>query len=478
MFENSTNLLIAFSVLFGFLFTNLVVLRYYFLLKKEFLVKEHSLKETISILSESLDPVLIINRSDFSLVWHSKSLVTNLGYDLANDNRLGLEKMILPESAKALQYNLSKWTMENHFPKMILDIEFLTTDGRILKTESLIFFLFEGSTIPKKIILIVKDITEIKKLVEEISERENRYKTFLNTVPFPVFVVRVRESKIIMMNFLAREKLEVPSDEFEGLYDGQFWENQKEKKIFIDKVTDEIFVPGYIVQFRKLDQTKFWVEISGSIFLYDEVPHLIIAFFDITERTIKENKLKEAYYRLEKQYEEIHLLQEKLREQAIRDPLTNLYNRRFLDQTLPSLIETARSEEYIISIVIVDVDFFKKINDTYGHLVGDAVLQRLSEFFQSKLNIGELAYRYGGEEFLLVFPRLDSTTIANKMNQWRIAISDLMLVPTDINYRGSVSMGIASFPFHGENLEKILKRADQAMYHSKQMGRNRVSIFS
>jgi diguanylate cyclase (GGDEF)-like protein len=119
---------------------------------------------------------------------------------------------------------------------------------------------------------------------------------------------------------------------------------------------------------------------------------------------------------------ELHL---RLQEQAIRDPLTGLYNRRYLDETLERELSRAKREGYPLSLTMIDLDHFKLVNDTYGHPAGDEVLIALSTLLQSQAREGDIPCRYGGEEFVLVLPRMSLEVASQRAEQWREAFGNM-----------------------------------------------------
>lgn len=141
---------------------------------------------------------------------------------------------------------------------------------------------------------------------------------------------------------------------------------------------------------------------------------------DVTAQKESDAKLREAYGRLEEQMKEIQGLQDELREQAIRDPLTGLHNRHYLKEVLGRELSRAMRERYVISFMLLDIDHFKLVNDTYGHAAGDAVLKELADYLAEFTRTGDIVCRYGGEEFLVAFPNTkerDAFFIADRLRQ-------------------------------------------------------------
>ena len=167
-------------------------------------------------------------------------------------------------------------------------------------------------------------------------------------------------------------------------------------------------------------------------------------------------------------------VREKLRMASVRDPLTGLSNRRFLEESLER--EEARSlrDQKPVAIVMVDIDHFKTFNDTNGHLAGDACLTKLGEVLRKFCRSGDIACRYGGEEFTLIFPGMNADIVNQRAEEIRAAIEE-----TDCFYQGeklprvTASLGVAMFPIHGENIVETMSRADEALYQAKTDGRNR-----
>ena len=161
-------------------------------------------------------------------------------------------------------------------------------------------------------------------------------------------------------------------------------------------------------------------------------------------------------------------------ELAVTDSLTGLNNRRFLDTHLPNAIERARRDDKPMSVLIADIDHFKRINDGWGHDAGDAVLRQFAARLKESLRASDLACRFGGEEFVVLMPEADervARTIAERLRQ-RIADYPFEISGEEISV--TVSAGIAVLDGRGDNRETLLQRADRGLYAAKREGRNRV----
>jgi two-component system cell cycle response regulator len=163
-------------------------------------------------------------------------------------------------------------------------------------------------------------------------------------------------------------------------------------------------------------------------------------------------------------------------ELAITDQLTGLYNRRFVDAQLVPLVQRAQCGGDPVSVTIVDIDHFKRINDTHGHDVGDAVLQEFSVRLASNVRPSDFACRLGGEEFLVIMPRTtgDVACLAAERLRRHICAAPFrapgLSEPLDV----TVSAGVACTEGADDSAEALIKRADEALYEAKRAGRNRV----
>jgi diguanylate cyclase (GGDEF)-like protein len=165
-----------------------------------------------------------------------------------------------------------------------------------------------------------------------------------------------------------------------------------------------------------------------------------------------------------------------LREQSIRDPLTGLYNRRHLQETLDKEFALARRENQVVSILIMDVDRFKQINDTYGHPAGDFLLQEFGKLLQECVRQEDIVCRYGGDEFVTVMPGANFPVACERAEQIRLAFNHLNLHYEGQLLEATLSLGVATAPLHGSSAEEVLSKADQALYMAKQGGRNQMVL--
>jgi len=170
-------------------------------------------------------------------------------------------------------------------------------------------------------------------------------------------------------------------------------------------------------------------------------------------------------------------LRDTLRAQALRDALTGLFNRRFIDEALTLELRRSARSNAAFSIAMIDVDHFKGFNDTHGHEAGDLVLATLGQHFATSMRVSDVACRYGGEEFMILMPATGAGGALTATEKLRRGVEALSIRIDDRRQCGvTISCGVASYPEHAQDPEALVRAADAALYASKRAGRNRVSI--
>jgi diguanylate cyclase (GGDEF)-like protein/PAS domain S-box-containing protein len=232
------------------------------------------------------------------------------------------------------------------------------------------------------------------------------------------------------------------------------------------------------VEFISQDPENRNIELSANI-LYDRrnQPYgKLVILRDITNMKRIENSLRRSNENLKQKISEIESLQIKLKEEAIRDHLTGLYNRRFLQETLNREIAHANRARVPLGLTMIDLDNFKNINDTYGHALGDLFLTSLSRLLDQKTRSTDVCCRYGGEEFVIVMPTASLEESAQRVNQLRVEFGKIKIETGKKEVSVTLSAGVACYPLHGDNDKSLLDAADRALYTAKAKGRNRVVV--
>jgi diguanylate cyclase (GGDEF)-like protein len=174
---------------------------------------------------------------------------------------------------------------------------------------------------------------------------------------------------------------------------------------------------------------------------------------------------------------EVEELQARLAREAVHDPLTQLFNRRYLDSTMPGLIGAAERRGTPLTIALVDLDYFKRVNDQHGHLAGDKVLRRIGKLFATSLRPSDIVARWGGEEFCIVFPDTDVAGAATALATLAARLRALEVEWAGATIGGfTYSAALAAYGTNGRSLSDLVSAADHALYAAKGAGRDRVLI--
>jgi diguanylate cyclase (GGDEF)-like protein/PAS domain S-box-containing protein len=197
----------------------------------------------------------------------------------------------------------------------------------------------------------------------------------------------------------------------------------------------------------------------------DTLSRIVIAMVDITKRKEAEEALRAS--------------EQRFREQAMRDNLTGLYNRRYLYQSLSDQIERAKAQGSVVSVIFMDLDRFKAVVDTYGHLNGSRAIKEVAETIRATLEKPGYAVAYAGDEFVVVLPGRDPAAAIEQARQIQSRIKNrVFLHDQGLEVRIQSSFGIAAFPNHAEDMTNLLAAADHALFDAKVAGKNGIKLFS
>lgn len=318
-------------------------------------------------------------------------------------------------------------------------------------------------------VLLAADIFGLRLLDLVPIARDN----VMESIPEMVFVLDEKE-RIIDANAVAQNWLGKPIHEIIGrepIDVFQKWPQLLQRFFFMELTREEIEIPG--------DPSRTLETIITPIYnRSNKLEGRVILAYDITDRKKLEKELKNANQALQVQLDENERLRLQLQEQAIRDPLTGVFNRRYFAEALDK--ETARAvrEGSPFSLIVLDVDFFKKVNDTYGHKCGDLVLQSLATFLKENTRRSDIVCRFGGEEFVILMPDAAVEDAHERAELFRKQFEAHIVEYEGKQVKSTFSAGVASFPIHSNSGETLLSMADVALYQSKTGGRNRVTVFS
>lgn len=299
---------------------------------------------------------------------------------------------------------------------------------------------------------------KIGKSALEIDKYNQKIEEIIRMSPFPILISRVGDDRIILANNNAVKLFGINPRELERYHLRDFFADSDNRRLLNERLESEREVQDFEVLVKTpLSDTPFWLLASVNIIDYNYDIALYSAFQDITSRKNREALLKN---------------------QAIRDPLTSLYNRRYFEEEVTKQILEAKSKQQPYTVLMLDADHFKKVNDTYGHKVGDKVLIELAATAERALRDNDIVARYGGEEFVVFLPGIHADqgrVVADRLRQsiaGQVVYSD---AKQPVHF--TVSVGVSSSDV-SDNVDTLIKTADEALYRAKQNGRNRVEVFS
>lgn len=301
-----------------------------------------------------------------------------------------------------------------------------------------------------EIILTIEEISKYNQIILD----EN---TLFELSIVPQMIVN-KDRVIVRVNKRFRELFDYSTEEILGRQTSMLTPSKEKfeeyRKYFIQ--TQEGIVQSEELLYKKKDGTLFWTKLEGIRIYGDDNDILILwSFGDID---------KEVKYR------------EKLKELATVDPMTGLYNRRYFMDVSSNILSLAKRDGSELSIIMLDIDKFKNINDTYGHHIGDLVIIALSDILKQNIRTSDIICRFGGEEFIILVPETgidDAYNIAEKIRKliqtYELKIQDNTIL------KFTASFGIGSIDtIYDTNIENSIKKADKALYRAKHSGRNTV----
>ncbi len=294
---------------------------------------------------------------------------------------------------------------------------------------------------------------QISTRTQKLRKSERQFSMILETVAFPIVITRFSDYTIRYVNNRAAYFLDMDRDTAIGAYKPAFHEPPEDFEEIVKEVEKKGAVYNREARMRS-DGEERWALISAIEVTYEDTACLLSSFNDITER---------------------REMEEKLRQLAHHDELTGLHNRRAFLEHLQE--EIARAERYgnPLSLLFMDLDHFKKVNDRYGHDAGDEVLKAAAAEMREMLRETDFCGRMGGEEFAILLPETDGDGALNTAERLRGKISRTVVENEAGKISTTISIGIARKK-EGERPDSLLKRADKALYAAKEAGRNRTEV--
>lgn len=299
---------------------------------------------------------------------------------------------------------------------------------------------------------------KVESLEGEIEKYNRRLEEIIKSSPFPIVISRLSDDKILMANDNAVKLFGILPSELDRYRLKDFFADGDNRQLLNERLEKEKEVHDFEVLAKAVNgETPFWLLTSANVIDYNYDVALYCSFQDITSRKNREAVLKN---------------------QATRDPLTSLFNRRYFEDEVNRRIAAAQANHQQYSVLMIDADHFKRVNDTYGHKTGDKVLIELSSTAEKSLRQDDIVARYGGEEFVVFLPELSAEAAKIVADRLRETISKIVVYSDQGDeVRFTVSIGISSSAI-SDNIDTLIKTSDEALYRAKENGRNRCEIFT
>jgi len=318
-----------------------------------------------------------------------------------------------------------------------------------MQVAGLVVVLVEGNLLTYGLIIMVG-----QRLHAEASESKDRFKLLFNTSPDAAVISRLTDGIVASVNDGFTSMLGYTRDEAMGSSTlDLLWDDPAGRAELVARLRETASVDDFEAVFKRKDGSRFVGMVSSKSFEFEGEAHVISVIRDITERKTLENELKVR---------------------ATTDALTGVANRaKFIDVATLEL-DRARRHGHPLSLALLDVDDFKRINDSWGHLAGDTVLVELADVMGATIRSIDSVARFGGDEFVVLMPETGSRGAAEVAERIRSAVESAPSPTGDPGLSITVCLGVATLRDGEESLDLVLRRADEALYQAKEGGRNRV----
>ena len=284
-----------------------------------------------------------------------------------------------------------------------------------------------------------------------------RYRVLVENAPFPILISRLSDGVLLYVNPSAARKLEITQEHAIGKSSREYYVNPENRKNLVAALERQGFIHNGEFLLKSATGQTFWANLSATLIAFEGEHAIFVAIVDITQQKELEKRLEVL---------------------AMTDELTGLFNRRYFMHKGTEELQRAGRYGNDLSLIMLDIDWFKAINDTYGHEAGDEVLKMMATLMRQNLREIDIPSRLGGEEFALLLPNTNPEQTLIVADRLRQGVEQHLFATSSQLISITVSMGIATCSRDTTNLEQLLNQADQALYQAKQQGRNRIVTYS
>lgn len=337
------------------------------------------------------------------------------------------------------------------------------------KKDLLLGFLVIGEDI-RSTKQLQDEIVKHKLTNEKLKNSEELFRTILEIAPISVILTSKKTGRMKYLNTRASELFQGEVTELIGSDITEYLMSQEDKELFVDTMKSGKEISQKEITLKRRDGTWFKGLLTMIPSIYHEEEIALTCIIDMTEQKRVEETLKQHNENIKKLNNELVIMNKILVNRSIKDSLTNLFNCQYMKEVLETSIQQAASTMEDLSVMMLDIDCFKQVNDHYGHQVGDRVLVTVSDLIMKNTRGSDYIGRYGGEEFIAVLPGTGLEDAAQISDRIRIAIQNYDFGLDDLKV--TISIGVARYT--GGSADEVIKQADMLLYQAKKSGKNRV----
>lgn len=317
-----------------------------------------------------------------------------------------------------------------------------------------------------------REIEKHKETYEKLKNSEQLFKLIVEIMPFALVLTKISDNTIIYANSYAEKIFKSKRDIAIGKSVIEYYINVDDRDKIIDEIKKYDYIKDKEVLMKRINGESFWCSLSLVKTRYNDEDVLLSCVNDIDEKKRLREEIEKINGQLMARNNELIEINLMLQDKAKRDGLTNLYNHQYINKKLEIEIEKAKVQKHNLWVMMLDIDFFKKVNDNFGHQVGDVVIVCVSKTISQCIRENDIVGRYGGEEFIVILSEISVDEAFKRAEHIRSSIERYIFDIKDLKV--TVSIGLSEYD--GNDAKSTIKSADILLYKAKKNGRNRIEM--
>lgn len=340
--------------------------------------------------------------------------------------------------------------------------------------------LLSRSNLLQGFLIVGEDVSATEELYQEIEEHkitnvklsnsEKLFRTVLEITPVPIILTSKRTGLIIFLNTQAQELFLEDKSELNGRNISEFFVYSEDRDYLFESMMSGRDINKKETALKRKDGSELLGILTMIPSVYQDEEVSLFCIIDITNQRKIEETLKQNNESINKLNNELLIMNNILTNKSIKDSLTNLYNHQYINEVLENKLHSAVQEDAKLCLMMLDVDYFKQVNDRYGHQIGDKVLITISNIISNNVRKEDYVGRYGGEEFMVILPDVDLEAAFRIAERIRVNVETFDFGVEAL--KTTLSIGVVQYV--GETSNALINKADMLLYQAKNNGRNRV----